>query len=172
MAVGSFEKCFRFVCRFEGGFVNDPKDPGGPTNLGITQATLSSFLGRAATIAEVKALTPDKAAPIYREKYWDSISGDDLPTGIDLLVFDYGVHAGPRQSVLALQRVLRVVADGRVGPRTILAARKADPMKTIDALSNHRVEALQKLKIWKDERFHKGLISRVEKARKAALSMI
>ena len=55
MAAGNFEACLKFVLQFEGGFVNNPKDPGGPTNLGVTQATLSGFLGRQATIDEVKA---------------------------------------------------------------------------------------------------------------------
>src|SRR4051794_36362256 len=76
MAAANFEKCFAFILQFEGGFTNDPKDPGGPTNLGITQATLSAFLGRQATIAEVKALTPEKVAPIYRGKFWDHVNGD------------------------------------------------------------------------------------------------
>ena len=61
MAAGNFEACLKFVLQFEGGFVNNPKDPGGPTNLGVTQATLSGFLGRQATIDEVKALTPEKS---------------------------------------------------------------------------------------------------------------
>jgi hypothetical protein len=95
MAASNFDKCFKFILQFEGGFTNDPKDPGGPTNLGITQATLSAFIGRQATIAEVKALTPAKAAPIYRGKFWDHVNGDNLPVGIDLAVFDFGVHSGP-----------------------------------------------------------------------------
>jgi lysozyme family protein len=45
MAASNFDKCFKFILQFEGGFTNDPKDPGGPTNLGITQATLSAFIG-------------------------------------------------------------------------------------------------------------------------------
>src|SRR5262245_16984588 len=104
MAKGNFEKCLKFTLQFEGGFVNNPKDPGGPTNLGVTQATLSHFLGRQASIAEVKALTPQKVSPIYRLKFWDAVDGDELPVGVDLAVFDFGVHSGPSRGVIGLQR--------------------------------------------------------------------
>src|SRR5262245_15160238 len=75
MAAGNFEACLKFVLQFEGGFVNNPADPGGPTNLGVTQTTLSAFLGRHATVDEVKALTPEKVAPIYRFRFWDHVQG-------------------------------------------------------------------------------------------------
>ena len=44
----------------------------------------------------MKALTPDKVAPIYKLKYWDHVGGDNLPDGVDLAVFDFGVHSGRR----------------------------------------------------------------------------
>ena len=169
MAAGNFEKCLDFVLKFEGSFVDNPKDPGGPTNFGITQGTLSSFLGRAASVADVKKLTREKVAPIYRQKFWEPIMGDELPAGVDLAVFDYGVHSGPRQSILAFQRILKVVADGQVGPRTLAAAGKVKPKMAIEALCKERLGFLHKLKIFKT--FAKGLTNRVEKCRQAALSM-
>ena len=122
MAAGNFEKCLKFTLQFEGGFVNNPKDPGGPTNLGVTQATLSNFIGRQATIAEVKALTPATVAPIYKLKFWDHVGGDNLPEGIDLAVFDFGVHSGPSRGVMGLQRALNLADDGKPGPVTFAAA--------------------------------------------------
>ena len=173
MAASNFDKCFKFILQFEGGFTNDPKDPGGPTNLGITQATLSAFIGRQATIAEVRALTPAKAAPIYRGKFWDHVNGDNLPPGIDLAVFDFGVHSGPSRGVAALQRALGKVADdGSLGPVTVAAANKADPKTTINAICDDRMAFVQKTKAFKVPRFQKGLINRVTKARRAALSMV
>ena len=169
MAAGNFDKCLKFVLQFEGKFVNNPKDPGGPTNLGVTQATLSNFLGRQASIAEVKALTPAKVAPIYRLKFWDHVNGDDLPEGIDLAVFDFGVHSGPRRGVMGLQRALNLADDGKLGPVTIAAAKKADPKTTINAICDERMAFLRKLKVFKS--FGKGLTNRVAKCRKAALSM-
>jgi lysozyme family protein len=169
MAAKNFDKCLKFVLQFEGGFVNNPKDPGGPTNLGVTQATLSNFLGRQATIAEVRALTPAKVAPIYRLKFWDHINGDDLPAGVDLAVFDFGVHSGPRRGIIGLQRALDLADDGKLGPVTTAAANKADPKTTIKAICDGRMAFLRKLKVFKS--FGKGLTSRVDKCRRAALSM-
>jgi len=170
MAADNFGKCFKFMLQFEGGFTNNPKDPGGPTNLGVTQATLSVFLGRQASIAEVKALTPEKVAPIYRLRYWDHVSGDDLPVGVDLAVFDFAVHSGPSRGVIGLQRALNLGDDGKLGKVTLAAAKKADPEETINAICDERLAFLQKLKVFKD--FGPGLTNRVKKCRKAALSMI
>ncbi|HEY3622005.1 MAG TPA: glycosyl hydrolase 108 family protein [Roseiarcus sp.] len=170
MAAGNFEMCLKFTLQFEGGFVNDPDDPGGPTNLGVTQATLSTFLGRQATIAEVQALTPEKVAPIYHLRFWDSVHGDQLPVGMDLAVFDFGVHSGPSRGVISLQRVLELGDDGKIGPVTIAAANKADPKTTVNGVCDERMAFLRSLKVFK--KFGKGLTSRVDKCRKAALSMI
>jgi lysozyme family protein len=169
MAKGNFDKCLKFTLKFEGGFVNNPKDPGGATNLGVTQGTLSAFLGRHATLDEVKALTPDKVAPIYKLRFWDRVNGDDLPDGVDLAVFDFGVHSGPSRGVIGLQRVLNVADDGKLGTLTLKAVAKADPRDTINVLCDERLAFLQKLKVFKS--FGKGLTDRVKKCRAAALSM-
>lgn len=176
MAAANFDKCFKFILQFEGGFVNDPKDPGGPTNLGVTQATLSGFLGRQATIAEVKALTPAKVAPIYRGKFWDHVNGDNLPDGVDLAVFDFGVHSGPSRGVAALQRALGVADDGSVGDVTTKAANKAASTSAqakdlINKICDDRMAFIKKTKAFKVPKFQKGLINRVDKCRKAASSM-
>ena len=170
MAANNFDKCLKFTLQFEGGFVNNPKDPGGPTNLGVTQATLSNFIGRQATIAEVKALTPAKVAPIYKLKYWDHVSGDDLPAGVDLAVFDFGVHSGPARGVMGLQHALGIADDGKAGDVTIKAANKAGPEALVNTICNGRLAFLQKLKVFKN--FGPGLTSRVKKCRTAALSMV
>jgi len=170
MADGNFEKCLKFVLQFEGGFVNNPKDPGGATNFGVTQATLSAFIGRQATIDEVQALTPDKVAPIYRLKYWDHVSGDALPLGVDLAVFDFGVHSGPSRGAMGLQRALQLADDGKIGPLTLGAAQAADPAATIEAICDERLAFLQQLKVF--ESFGAGLTNRVTKCRAAALSMV
>lgn len=69
----SFSECLPVILQSEGGFVNDPKDPGGATNLGVTLKTLSGWLGRTVTVAEVKALKPDDVAPIYQAGYWNTV---------------------------------------------------------------------------------------------------
>lgn len=94
MAMGNLNRCLDIVFKWEGGFVNHPKDPGGPTNRGITLATLSHERGRRATVGDVRNLTQDEAAEIYRKKYWNLIEGDALPAGVDLLAMDIAVNSG------------------------------------------------------------------------------
>ena len=89
-----FSACLGITLAWEGGYVNNPKDPGGPTNKGITIATLSHELVRKATIEDVKNLTTAQAADIYRKKYWNTVGGDSLPRGVDLMVFDVSVNNG------------------------------------------------------------------------------
>lgn len=94
-----FTACLPITLAYEGGYVDHPKDPGGATNLGITIKTLSGWLGRPATKAEVKALTVDKAAPIYRRNYWDAAGCGGYRPGADLCVFDGAVNSGVSRSV-------------------------------------------------------------------------
>ena len=106
MAAANFERALPLVLKHEGGYVDHPNDPGGATNLGVTIGTLSSWLGRPATKAEVKALTRATVAPIYRKNYWAAIRGDELPAGLDYAVFDFAVNSGPKRAAMALQRAV------------------------------------------------------------------
>lgn len=95
----NFPVALKLVLKYEGGYVNHPRDPGGPTNMGITIATLSHELGRRASISEVKNLSKEMAGDIYRKKYWHTISGDTLPSGVDVLAFDIAVNSGPGRAL-------------------------------------------------------------------------
>lgn len=92
--MANFESCLSIVIKHEGGYVDHPRDPGGATNLGVTIGTLSQWLGRKATKAEVKALTVEKVKPIYKLIYWEDAGCDMLPNGVDLAVFDAAVNSG------------------------------------------------------------------------------
>lgn len=96
----NYAACLTAVLSEEGGYVNNPHDPGGPTNLGITQVTLSHELGRPASIADVKSLSvgSELVAGIYRKKFWNLIGGDHLPHGLDLIAFDIAVNSGPHRA--------------------------------------------------------------------------
>ena len=94
MAARNFDQILDAVLQFEGGFVNDPRDPGGATNRGITQRTLSQHLGRKATLMEVRNLSRATAAEIYRKSYWNAIGGDLLQPGVDALAMDIAVNSG------------------------------------------------------------------------------
>jgi lysozyme family protein len=84
-----------FTLQYEGGWSNNPKDPGGATEKGITRATLSHELGRMATLTELRNISPATVSLIYRKKYWNLINADALPAGVDVLLFDIAVNNGP-----------------------------------------------------------------------------
>ena len=148
----NFDACLRFVLQYEGGFVNHPADPGGATNLGITRATLAAWRKRPVTVADVRALTRDEAAAIYRAKYWDAIGGDALPAGVDLLAFDIAVNMGV----------------GRA--KAWLAATGAMPTAAqIAALGRRRMSFWQGLKTWKI--FGRGWSARGQACLARAISM-
>lgn len=169
MAASSYDRAFKLVLQHEGGWVDHPSDPGGATNLGVTIHTLSDWLGRPATKAEVKALTREKVAPIYRRNYWDRVAGDDLPAGVDYAVFDWAVNSGPKRAIIGLQRVVGVADDGRIGPITLAAVRAMDRPTVINRLNDNRLTFMRQLSTWPT--FGKGWSNRVAGVRSAALSM-
>lgn len=114
-----FDLALPVILEMEGGYVNHPKDPGGRTNLGVTQRTWEGWVKRPATEAEMRRLTVDDVAPLYRRNYWDAVRGDDLPAGVALSVFDFGVNAGPSRAVRYLQIAVGALPDGRIGPKTL-----------------------------------------------------
>jgi len=169
MTTETFGRALSLVLRHEGGYVDHPADPGGPTNLGVTIGTLSDWLGRPATRAEVKSLTVPAVAPIYRRKYWDKVKGDDLPAGVDYCVFDAAVNSGPGRAIKWLQRACSVTTDGVIGPLTLKAARDLPAAVVINRMCDDRLEFLKGLPTWKA--FGKGWTMRVEGVRKEALAM-
>ncbi|MGH8083083.1 MAG: glycosyl hydrolase 108 family protein, partial [Lysobacter sp.] len=97
--MADFDSYFPQLLRFEGGYVDDPADPGGATNMGITlgtfQAHAQSLLGIAPTLDNLRALTVPQAGVLYKTLYWDTIYGDALSTQeLAELIFDFKVNAG------------------------------------------------------------------------------
>jgi lysozyme family protein len=166
----NFEKCLEFVLHHEGGFVDHPEDPGGATNLGCTKATWEKWVGRLCTVDDIKALVPADVAPLYKDKYWDKVRGDDLPTGVDYCVFDTAINSGPGRAAKFLQEAVGAVADGAIGPRTLAAVREADPRQVIDAYCAARLAWLQELPTWPT--FGRGWGRRVTEVRRQALLML
>ncbi len=164
-----FLPCLSIVLRHEGGFSNDPQDPGGATMMGITRATLAEWRGEAVTAEEVRALTEEEAREIYRARYWNVLRCDDLPPGIDLMVFDFGVNAGPGAAARMLQRAVGVRADGAIGPVTLAAARAADAVAAIDRMARLREDHYRALATF--PRFGRGWLRRTDEVRRAAQAM-
>lgn len=123
-----FEFCLANVLEDEKGFVDNPLDKGGPTNLGCTLDTLQEFLGRKATVEEIKALTPQTVKPIYRKLFWDANRMDEFPELLAFVFFNQLVLRR-RNAVKTLQASLGLKADGVVGPMTIEALKGKDPRK-------------------------------------------
>ena len=101
--MSNFSECLDIVLKSEGGFVNNPADPGGMTNLGVTKKVWEEYTGHEADEKVMRSLTPEKVAPLYEQRYWRPTYCEVLPRGLSLLVFSMGVNAGPGRSVKLLQ---------------------------------------------------------------------
>ena len=166
-----FEECLARVLKHECGYVNDPLDTGGRTNLGVTQRVWEEWVGHPVSEADMRALTPQKIAPMYKMKYWNPSYCEKLPKGLDYVVFDFAVNAGPGRSVKTLQQAIGVVADGVIGPRTMAAINGANPKELISKFSDARTDFYQGIVARKPDqvRFIRGWLNRVEDSRKTAL---
>jgi len=169
MAAANWEKAFQAVLKHEGGFVNHPKDPGGMTNLGVTKKVWEEFVGREVDEAEMRALTPDVVKPLYKKNYWDKIKGDQLPSGVDYAAYDLAVNSGTGRAAKYLQRIAGVPDDGVIGPKSMEAILACDPVQTVDAICDMRLDFLQKLPTWGT--FGKGWGRRVEEVKSIGLQM-
>jgi lysozyme family protein len=170
MATGNFHQCLALVLKEEGGFVNDPQDPGGITNFGVTKKTFEEWVGHEVTEDDMRGLDPSDVEDLYRQRYWDVVHGDGLPDGVDYAVMDCGVNSGTHESVKLLQRVLQLTDDGVIGPVTLQAANAADAADTINKLCDARLAFLQTLHNW-DHDGH-GWSNRIAFVREMALKMV
>lgn len=119
----AFDYCSRHVLEIEGGEVNDPRDSGGHTNLGITQVTLDRARKTIPGLPlSVSDLTVPQSLVIYEALYWRPVRGDELPLGLALIVFDACVNQGERDAARFLQTAVGATVDGKIGPRTVEAA--------------------------------------------------
>lgn len=119
----NFDAAFQHVLKHEGGYVHHPSDPGGATNMGITEAVAR----RVGYRGPMQDLPVELAKRIYREDYWNAVRADQLPPAVRYAVFDAAVNSGVAQSVRWLQRALGVQDDGVLGPITLSTANQANP---------------------------------------------
>lgn len=156
---GNWEQCFALMLKSEGGYTNDPHDPGGMTNLGVTHIDWAKWIGHEPSEDEMRALTPDDVMPLYKAWYWDKVMGDNLPYGVDYAVFDFGVNSGISRSIRCLQAIVGANEDGVMGSKTMLAVLQRDAAHTAEQVCEERLQFLQSLKTW--VYFGKGWGSRV-----------
>jgi len=170
MASENYDKCLETILHHEGGYVNHPKDPGGETNLGVTKRVYEEWGGT----KDMKDLLVEDVAPIYRKNYWDRMKCDDIPAGLDLCVFDFGVNAGTGRSAKYLQRMIGTVADGGIGPNTLKALATYVDSEGVETAIKNFQEARQSYyeQLSTFETFGRGRTRRVTETTELALKMV
>ena len=163
----NFQECLDLVLKSEGGWVNNPADPGGETNLGVTKRVWEEYIGHA--VQSLKKLTKDDVAPLYELKYWRPCYCEVLPRGLDFVVFSMGVNAGPGRSIKLLQQSIGCVPDGVIGPKTRNLISSSNGATLIAKFSETRREYYNSLKTFPI--FGKGWLARVDKEEQEALGM-
>ena len=136
----NFDVAFEKLIGHEGGYVNDARDPGGETKYGISK--------RAYPDEDIAGLTLERAKQIYRRDYWDAVQAEYLPDAVRFDLFDAAVKSGVRQAVKWLQLAAKAEPDGTVGPKSLLAARMADPQLLAKRFNGQRLRFMADLKAW------------------------
>lgn len=171
----NFKKSFELVIVHEGGYVDHPKDPGGATKYGLTIGVMKSLgmdIDKDGDVDkdDVKALTYEDVAPVYKKMYWDKVKGDDLPSGLDWAVFDMAINSGPSRAAKLLQGILGVAQDGAIGPMTVKAAKAIDTVELLTKYRDARQKFYKGLKTF--DTFGTGWTIRNNETLKQALSMV
>ena len=166
----NFEKSLELVLQHEGGYINHPSDPGGMTNLGVTQQVWEAWVGYSVDEKEMRSLTKELVAPLYKSRYWDAVHGDKLPCGADYLAFDFAVNAGAFRCIKTIQRALNITADGIIGPVTLKAIQDTNAEDFINSFSAAKKSFYRSLTNFPT--FGKGWLNRVAEAKKTAEGML
>lgn len=164
------------VLEMEGGYTDDPYDPGGPTNKGITLAEFARYRGgrltddnRADLVAALKAIAPDAVRAIYLRGYWQPSRAGEMPAPIALMHFDAAVNHGLAGSAELLQAAAAVAVDGEIGPITMAAVKAADPYALVERYAECRRQRYRALPhFW---RFGRGWLNRVDRTLAAACAL-
>lgn len=168
----NFPTCLSLVLKDEGGFVNDPQDPGGATDDGVVQHLYNAYRQQIGLAEQsVKLVSQDELRAIYRQQFWGPLNCDALPPGVDYVTFDYGVNSGPFRAAETLQWALGVSVDGHIGLVTIAAANATTDRKAlIDRMDQHRIVFLESLPTW--SHFGGGWDARVSRVSANGVAML
>lgn len=176
----NFDTFYDELIKHEGGYTDDPRDPGnqredgfgnaGSTNLGVTAQVWSEWTGKPSPRSVMKALTKDDVKPMYKAKYWDAVRGDDLPSGVDISVADFGVNAGPGRAAKRLQRVVGAAQDGAIGPKTIQMVYNMDPADLLEKYADARETYYRGLRTF--DIYGRGWLRRNQEVLEKALRLV
>tara|TARA_R110000772_G_scaffold30806_12_gene76538 strand:+ start:10586 stop:11413 length:828 start_codon:yes stop_codon:yes gene_type:complete len=160
MATSNFDICTEWLLIHEGGYVDHPKDPGGATNMGVTQAVYDGYrINNGGVPQNVALIQDDEVKAIYREQYWDKLWGEQLPSGVDYAMYDFAVNSGVTRSVKFTQEIVGVMADGVMGNVTLMAIKKMSDEHLIESLCLQRMNWLKRLRTFST--FGRGWTRRV-----------
>lgn len=165
-----FQACFVEVLKWEGGYSDHPKDPGGKTMHGVTQRVYDNY--RKSKNLEprwVKDIAPAEEQDIYRRSYWDEINGDLLPEGVDEVTFDDCVNCGPFRAIAQLQEAVGAKIDGHMGEETMRRIAEHEAHEIINKMMSIRRAFYKRLKNFKT--FGQGWLNRCNGVQAAALKM-
>lgn len=173
----NWKHSFDMMIDSEGGFQDDPRDSGnhladgrkGCTNLGVTQAVWEEYVGHKVSTQDMRNLTPALVEPMYRRKYWDACRCNDLPNGVDYLVFDFAVNGGAGRSAKTLQGAVGATPDGAIGPMTLAAVSKHSANELIEKFTQEKINFYKGLN---NPTYEQGWLNRVASVKLKANSMI
>lgn len=165
----NFARSLALVLKSEGGWSDNPADPGGATMKGVTLANFRTYVQSDATKDDLRHITDAQLATVYRRFYWDAVAGAELPDGVDYACFDFAVNSGPSRAAKYLQGAVGVLEDGRIGPATIAAIKAKSSTEVINELCDARLAFLHRLPTWPT--FGKGWNDRVKSVRAQAINM-
>jgi lysozyme family protein len=168
----NFKNSLKHVLVHEGGYVDHPQDPGGATNKGVTLAVFQRFYGTSKGKDDLQAITDEQLEHIYKTGYWNKCRCDDLPNGVDYVVFDQAVNTGPGRSAKWLQAVVGATVDGVIGPLTIATTWRHVPTQVINAMCDERLAFKKRIMngdLWKT--FGRGWQARVDGVREHGIRL-
>lgn len=149
MSIVSYDESLRRLLLHEGGYTNHPRDPGGPTNFGITIYDFRKYVMPGATADDVRRMKLEDAKVIYRAKYWDAMRCSDLEPGVDYAMFDYGVNSGVGRAGKVLRRLVGLPdSTSEVTPEVIRTAQAVMSAQLVGMICDERIRFLKRLSTW------------------------
>jgi lysozyme family protein len=155
--MSNFEKCIPRILLYEGGYINDPADPGGETNFGISRRSFPN--------EDIKNMTKERASEIYKKQYWDACNLDLITDpSAALQIFDFAVNAGVSRSVKLAQQIVGVNQDGKLGPITAKAINHIPEFTEV--FIEYRIDYYEEIvRVHPQQmKFLKGWVNRAQKA--------
>jgi lysozyme family protein len=166
----NYDHCLEMLLEHEGGFVNHPEDPGGITNLGVTKKVYEEWVEREVSEQEMRDLTKEDVALIYKRNYWDRCKCNSLDSGVDFSIFDWAVNSGTGRAAKALQKIVGATADGAIGPATLSLVSNHGPENLIEEIYHQRQMFYESLNTF--DTFGRGWTRRNKETKEASLEMM